>query len=67
MKGSKRMVPLEEVRASLLTIVTPEATRREGRRRGWGRYGRRKGDNSDGHGEGGGEVGGRERRVIIGA
>ena len=24
MKGSKRMVPLEEVRARLLTIITPE-------------------------------------------
>lgn len=33
MKGSKRIVPLEEVRASLLTIATPEVARRERRRR----------------------------------
>lgn len=52
MKGSKRMVPLEEVRASLLTIVTPKATRREGRRRRGKDTGRGRGDNLDEHGEG---------------
>ena len=51
MKGSKRMVPLEEVRASLLTIVTPGVARRERRRRGGGTR-REEGDNLDGHGEG---------------
>ena len=51
MKGSKRMVPLEEVRASLLTIVTPRVARRERRRRG-GETRREEGDNSNGHGEG---------------
>lgn len=46
------MVPLEEVRASLLTIVTPEGTRRERRRsRGEDTEGGRV-ENSDGHGEG---------------
>jgi len=50
MKGSKRIVPLEEVRASLSTIVTPRVARREGRRRGGTR--REEGDSSDGHGEG---------------
>jgi hypothetical protein len=42
MKGSKRIVPLEEVRASLLTIVTPEWTRRRG-------------DDAEGDTEGGGD------------
>ena len=51
MKGSKRMVPLEEVRARLLTIITPEVTRRE-RRRKRAKDMRERGENLDGHGEG---------------
>ena len=45
------MVPLEEVRASLFTIVTPEVARRERRRRR-GRDAEGGGDNLDRHGEG---------------